>query len=205
MELWIIIALVVVVFFFFVMKNVGNPTNKTDAMLLREYELHQKRVEISRNVGPEQYKKALKEMSVLTDEMRSRGLLSETDTNDSRIESDVFEDRGGIENEDYEDPENQFKKAVSFAATQDITQCIKWLNKAAKQGHSEAQYMLGFSHIEQKIAPNDVECYMWFRLSANRGNENAQKVLEMLDEKFSVTTRQEAERRAKRYEEENYV
>lgn len=204
MELWIIVALVVV-FLFFVMKNVGNPTNKTDAMLLREFELHQKRVEVSRNVGPEQYKKALKEMSVLTDEMRSRGLLSETDTNDSRIETEVFEDKGGIENEDYEDSENQFKKAVSFAASQDINQSIKWLNKAAKQGHSEAQYMLGFSHIEQKIEPNDVECYMWFRLSANQGNENAQKVLEMLDEKFPAATRQEAERRAKRYEEENYT
>lgn len=81
--IFVVVVIGVVLVLILFKSNIGkNPSKKTDAMLLREYNLHNKRVLSAMNLGPKQYEKALKEMSVLTDEMRARGLLSDTDFND---------------------------------------------------------------------------------------------------------------------------
>lgn len=53
---------------------------------------------------------------------------------------------------------------------------FKWLNKAAKQGHRQAQYALGVYYYKEKRIITD-ESYQWFQKAANQGLMQAQSIL----------------------------
>lgn len=157
-------------------KNIGNPTAKTDSMLMREYKLHQQRV---KNASPSQVAQALSEMSVLTDEMRKRGLISSRASNAPWIEEKILNGADLSQALNAGDPEAQFKQARVFMETNDIRQALHWLHLAAEQGHAEALYTLGFAHVQGKVEQNMTECIKWFTLSAARGDVNAEKALDI--------------------------
>ncbi len=133
-------------------------------MLIREYKLHQQRVKTSSQSG---ILNALSEMSVLTDEMRERGLISETISNAPWIAEKVLDGVDISQSRQANNPEAQYRQALVFAATNDNGQSLKWLLRAAEGGHSEALYMLGFAHIEGKVERDMAECCKWLTLSAN--------------------------------------
>ena len=56
----------------------------------------------------------------------------------------------------------------------DTVTAVKWLTKAANQGHSEAQYQLGkMCATGTGTLKDSVEAYCWFNLAAAQGHEKA--------------------------------
>jgi TPR repeat protein len=47
---------------------------------------------------------------------------------------------------------------------------VRWYQKAAKQGHAEAQYRLGVAYVYGKGVPQDyAEAVRWYRKAADQG------------------------------------
>lgn len=60
-------------------------------------------------------------------------------------------------------------------------QAVKWYGKAAAQGNSSAQYMMGVMYLKGLGVSQDVpEAVEWFTKAAEQGNEKAQDVLQRL-------------------------
>jgi TPR repeat protein len=60
----------------------------------------------------------------------------------------------------------------------DDAEAVKWLRKAADQGHAEAQYNLGQLYRESTGVPQDyAQAASWFRKAADQGNIGAQNNL----------------------------
>src|SRR5271156_6027703 len=65
------------------------------------------------------------------------------------------------------------------AVSQDYAEAAKWLGKAANQGLSRAQYMLGGMYADGLGVPQDVvRAHMWFILSAAQGDRYAIEAVE---------------------------
>ena len=58
---------------------------------------------------------------------------------------------------------------------------VKWYQKAAEQGHANAQNSLGFCYRNGLgVSKNKIEAIKWYRKAAEQGNINAQKNLKKL-------------------------
>lgn len=81
----------------------------------------------------------------------------------------IFTDPG-VQNhlgDDFYYGENEQKQSYSEA--------VKWYRKAAKQGHSQAQFNLGRCYESGKgVQQNDEEAAKWYRKAAEQGHEEAQ-------------------------------
>jgi hypothetical protein len=180
METFAAIVLILTVILAFIVLSLRNkvatPAEKTDSMLLSEYELQQQRVS---NASQPRLLQALSEMSILTDEMRKRGLISGTASNAPWIEEKILNGEDISQALNGGDPEAQFKQARVFMATNDIRQALHWLSLASEQGHAKALYTLGFAHVEGKVEKNMTECVKWFTLAAARGDADAVKALDI--------------------------
>jgi TPR repeat protein len=202
MEAFLIIVLFCCVLFWIFTSNIGkDPSQKTNAQLLKLYELHKKRVEATQHFSSKQHEISLKEMSVLTDEMRSRGLLSDTILNDDNFKQskEVKSNTGNLT-----DPVDQYNKACEFIATKDYKQAVKWLLKSAKGGNPDALYALAFAHVEGRIERNEEQCYMWFCLAASKGHEHALKALPVISKQFTEEQMKKGEKLATAFERDNY-
>ena len=64
---------------------------------------------------------------------------------------------------------------------------MKWLRKAAEQGHLETQYELGNMYDEgdwrKGVTENDTEAVKWYRKAAEQGFVPAQVLLKVLEAK----------------------
>jgi hypothetical protein len=57
---------------------------------------------------------------------------------------------------------------------QDFRQALQWYQKAAEQGHYEAQYKLGMMYYEGQHIPQDfMKAYMWLLLASAHGKKEA--------------------------------
>lgn len=75
---------------------------------------------------------------------------------------------------DNSEPETFYQKGIEAYDTGKYAQAINWYKKAARQGHREAQYELGFMYqMGRGVRMNNrIACY-WFRRSAVQGNRQA--------------------------------
>ena len=70
------------------------------------------------------------------------------------------------------DMEAQFSLAQTILGKGgDIEEAVKWYHEAARQGHVEAQYMMGLSFIHDH---NEDAAIEWFRKAAGNGHRRAQ-------------------------------
>jgi TPR repeat protein len=66
-------------------------------------------------------------------------------------------------------------------APKDLTEAIKWVKKAAEQGHAVAQHILGAAYYHgDGVKKNDAEAAKWYRKAAEQGEMDAQWVLAKL-------------------------
>lgn len=84
------------------------------------------------------------------------------------------------------DMQSQYKVAVLYArsgAQASIPESIMWLQKAADQGHTDAQYNLGFAHRAGNGVPiNFEQALIWYRLAAEGGSTKAQRDIALMYE-----------------------
>ena len=78
----------------------------------------------------------------------------------------------------------QYRLAMMYSGAQgvpeDLNERVKWLRRAAEQGHAEAPEALGriYRYSTGKYFPQDYEeAIMWYRVAAERGNTQAQSSL----------------------------
>jgi hypothetical protein len=58
--------------------------------------------------------------------------------------------------------------------TEDDKEAVKWLRKAAEQGHASSQYNLGRMYVQGEAVIEDyIQAYAWLNIAAANGNENA--------------------------------
>ncbi len=58
---------------------------------------------------------------------------------------------------------------------QDYAEAVKWLRKAAEQGHAKAQFNLGLMYRKGQGVPQDyAKALQWFRKAAEQGVAKAQ-------------------------------
>ena len=61
---------------------------------------------------------------------------------------------------------------------QDAVEAMKWIRKAAEQGHADAQFNLGAIYANGEGIPEDyVEAYAWWSVAATNGNKLAKQDL----------------------------
>ena len=64
---------------------------------------------------------------------------------------------------------------------EDYTEAVKWLRKAAEQGHAVGQYILGVCYFNgQGVAEDYTEAVKWLRKAAEQGHEEAQEQLDRI-------------------------
>ncbi|MEO6135570.1 MAG: tetratricopeptide repeat protein, partial [Ginsengibacter sp.] len=62
-----------------------------------------------------------------------------------------------------------------YGVDQDINEAYSWYLKAAKSGHMESQYNIGFFHKEGEIVKKNFrKAVHWFSLAASKGDTEAQ-------------------------------
>jgi TPR repeat protein len=97
------------------------------------------------------------------------------------------------------DPESQFTLGVLYArgqgVLQDDAEAVKWLLKAAVQGHGQAQFFLGVMYlVGLGVDQDEVSGYAWVYLSAEKGVEEAAQLREQLQEEMEPSRLQDAKR-----------
>ncbi|WP_434779079.1 tetratricopeptide repeat protein [Neisseria sp. Ec49-e6-T10] len=61
---------------------------------------------------------------------------------------------------------------------QNFDQAFSWFEKAAKNGDSDAQYVIGLMYYQADGVKQDLEkAFEWFRKSAKQGNGLAKEIL----------------------------
>jgi len=64
--------------------------------------------------------------------------------------------------------------SLGHGIPQDDKEALKWIAKAAEQGHAESQYNLGMMYFDGQGTPQDyVRAHMWFNLAAVWGVKEA--------------------------------
>ena len=78
-------------------------------------------------------------------------------------------------------PEAQYGLALHYYSeddSQSMEEAVKWLHKAAEQGHADAQYVLGTCYCSGKGVPVDrTEAIRWWMKAAEQGDAMAQYML----------------------------
>jgi TPR repeat protein len=70
---------------------------------------------------------------------------------------------------------------------------VKWLRKAANQGHADAQYNLGAMYFMGRgVLQDHVEAEKWYRKAAEQGHANAQHNLDFMQKKGRSAPRKAA-------------
>jgi TPR repeat protein len=70
---------------------------------------------------------------------------------------------------------------------QSYTKAIRWFRKAAEQGHTEAQFYMGYT-ISTDTDEDDAAAMRWLRKAAEQGHVDAQYHLDEMLEKCSKET-----------------
>ena len=79
------------------------------------------------------------------------------------------------------DPEAQFSWSRKCMAAKNYQEAVKWLRKAAEQGHPLSQCTMGLlCHSGMGVPPNDLEAVQWYRLAADQGDSMGQYHLAIL-------------------------
>jgi len=78
--------------------------------------------------------------------------------------------------------EEQYSLGLAYyygkGVLKDYAEAVKWIRKAAEQGHAHAQYSLGYAYDKGKGVLKDyAEAVKWFRRAAEQGNVGAQYTL----------------------------
>ena len=68
--------------------------------------------------------------------------------------------------------------SLGFGVAQNDAEAKKWYQRAADQGHADAQYHLGMKYA---IEQNDAEAKKWFHKAADQGHELAKAMLEDME------------------------
>src|SRR5690606_32464319 len=77
-----------------------------------------------------------------------------------------------------EDIKTQYKIGVQYYNTQDYTKAFKWFNKAASQGHADAQTKLGRTYEEGTgVEQDEQKAFKWFKKAAKQGHTYSQNNL----------------------------
>ena len=75
-------------------------------------------------------------------------------------------------------------------------EAVKWYRKAAEQGESEAQLLLGGMYLEGEGVPkNDIEAYAWVLLAKANG-EKASEVISTLEKLLTAEQVEKGQARA---------
>jgi len=84
------------------------------------------------------------------------------------------------------DMQSQYKVAVLYARSgikDNIPESLRWLEEAANQGHTNAQYNLGFANKSGTGVPVDLaKALTWYRLAAEGGSAKAQRDIALMYE-----------------------
>lgn len=103
---------------------------------------------------------------------------------------------------DQGDPVAQFLLGGQYATGQgvarDDAEAFLWFQKAAEQGHPVARVYVGTMYAEGRGVWKDyVRAHMWLNLAAARGDQNASKVLDVLERKMTPAQISEAQKLAR--------
>lgn len=74
------------------------------------------------------------------------------------------------------DPAAMYKLAATYCSRKDtLPQCFDWKLRAAKAGHPEAQFDIGFSFVDGRYGnqKNGVEMFRWIKRAAEQGHSSA--------------------------------
>lgn len=82
----------------------------------------------------------------------------------------------------------------------------KWSRLAAKQGHTEAQVLLGSLYYKKEgnESPEVIKAYMWYEAAAAQGNAEAQKEVATITKELSPQQLAEAQAKAQQCKSSNY-
>ncbi len=71
-------------------------------------------------------------------------------------------------------------------ASVDSKQAVMWLEKSAKQGYEPAQYFMGWCYYYgEGVAENKGMAYYWYQRAADKGNDEAAKMVSLLEKSES--------------------
>jgi TPR repeat protein len=92
------------------------------------------------------------------------------------------------------EPVAQYNKGYEFYQQRNYIEAAKWFRKAAEQGYSSGQVVLGMIYKNgQGVKENDVEAVKWFRKAAEQGSGQGQAELGLMYEYGSGVEKSEAE------------
>ena len=84
---------------------------------------------------------------------------------------------------------------------EDGAEAVKWLRKAAEQGHVKAQYSLGVMYdLGDGVVQDFVLAHMWIDLAREQGDMTARQHLKILVEKMTREQIAKAEKMAVEWE-----
>jgi TPR repeat protein len=80
----------------------------------------------------------------------------------------------------------------------DPVEAVKWYRKAAEQNYADAQLNLGRCYVQgEGVAEDLVEAYKWLLLAARQGDEDAKKIVAVLENAFRPEQIAEGRKRAR--------
>jgi TPR repeat protein len=83
-------------------------------------------------------------------------------------------------------------------------EAVKWIRKAAEQGHHSAFRVLREMYWQGSGLPrDDVLAYMWWRIAAKHGDKEGERLCRMAAAKMIPTQVSEAEKMAQEWTEKN--
>lgn len=98
--------------------------------------------------------------------------------NNAYIDDDLIE--GIIQKAEDGDVDSQASLGFYYGSVKNHSESLKWLRKAAANGHPDAQLVLGLIYFEGKILPHNYQKGMYyFKKSAEQGNPEAQNQIGM--------------------------
>ena len=78
----------------------------------------------------------------------------------------------------YDTPEKMYQKGNTYSKKGNLKKTIRWYNKAAENGHAEAQCSMGFYYIQGIGVERDtIRATEWYRKAAEQGHAEAQYYL----------------------------
>lgn len=78
---------------------------------------------------------------------------------------------------------DMYNWGVLYLQRKSISNAIKWLERAANKGYSQAQLTLGYFYYIGELVPENIPLAIeWFEKAKATGNDEAEKVLKMISE-----------------------
>ncbi|MCH5177072.1 MAG: SEL1-like repeat protein, partial [Prevotellaceae bacterium] len=75
-------------------------------------------------------------------------------------------------------PQESYAKGKKEYDAENYAEAVQWFQKAAEQGHAEAQYALGLCYYRgEGVQKNYAEAVQWFQKAAEQGHADAQRAL----------------------------